>query len=53
MRDQALVPWRVYRPSIVVGHSMTGEIDKIDGPYYFFKAIQRARQLLPEWLSHS
>ena len=35
--------WRVYRPSIVVGHSQTGEMDKIDGPYYFFKAIQRVR----------
>src|SRR4029077_14754308 len=41
---------RVYRPSIVVGHSMTGEIDKIDGPYYFFKALQRAGRVLPEWL---
>jgi len=43
------VPWRVYRPGIVVGDSRTGEMDKIDGPYYFFKAIQRGRQLLPEW----
>ena len=25
-------------------------MDKIDGPYYFFKAIQRTRQLLPEWV---
>ncbi len=50
VRDQAIVPWRVYRPSIVVGHSMTGEIDKIDGPYYFFKALQRAGRVLPEWL---
>ena len=32
------MPWRVYRPAIVVGHSQTGEMDKIDGPYYFFKA---------------
>jgi thioester reductase-like protein len=24
----------VYRPGIVVGHSETGEMDKIDGPYY-------------------
>ena len=32
-------------PSIVVGHSQTGEIDKIDGPYYFFKALQRAAPL--------
>ncbi len=28
--------WRVYRPSVVVGDSRTGEMDKIDGPYYFF-----------------
>ncbi len=43
-------PWRVYRPGIVVGDSRTGEIDKIDGPYYFFKLLQRARRLLPAWL---
>jgi short-subunit dehydrogenase len=43
-------PWRVYRPGIVVGDSRTGEIDKIDGPYYFFKALQRARRVLPSWL---
>jgi thioester reductase-like protein len=49
VREQPYVPWRVYRPGIVVGDSRTGEMDKIDGPYYFFKAIQRARQLLPEW----
>jgi NAD(P)-dependent dehydrogenase (short-subunit alcohol dehydrogenase family) len=50
VREQPYVPWRVYRPAIVVGDSVTGEMDKIDGPYYFFKAIQRARRLLPEWL---
>ncbi|MFP5361419.1 MAG: SDR family oxidoreductase [Thermoleophilia bacterium] len=49
VREQAKVPWRVYRPAIVVGHSQTGEMDKIDGPYYFFKAIQKARFVLPEW----
>ena len=49
VRQQAEVPWRVYRPAIVVGHSQTGEMDKIDGPYYFFKAIQKARFALPEW----
>jgi NAD(P)-dependent dehydrogenase (short-subunit alcohol dehydrogenase family) len=50
VREQPYVPWRVYRPAIVVGDSVTGEMDKIDGPYYFFKAIQRARRLVPEWL---
>jgi thioester reductase-like protein len=50
VREQPYVPWRVYRPGIVVGDSRTGEMDKIDGPYYFFKAIQRTRRLIPEWV---
>src|SRR5271165_1102183 len=50
VREQPYVPWRVYRPGIVVGDSRTGEMDKIDGPYYFFKAIERMRHLLPEWV---
>jgi NAD(P)-dependent dehydrogenase (short-subunit alcohol dehydrogenase family) len=50
VREECEVPWRVYRPGIVVGHSETGEIDKIDGPYYFFKLLQRARNLLPQWV---
>ena len=47
---EAQVPWRVYRPAVVVGDSRTGEMDKIDGPYYFFTAIKRVRHLLPEWV---
>ena len=43
-------PWRIYRPGIVVGDSETGEMDKIDGPYYFFKLIQKMRNLLPPWV---
>ncbi len=39
----------VFRPGIVVGHSETGEMDKIDGPYYFFKLLQKLRHALPEW----
>jgi thioester reductase-like protein len=50
VREQPYVPWRVYRPGIVVGDSHTGEMDKIDGPYYFFKAVERLRHLLPEWV---
>ncbi|MGI1849406.1 SDR family oxidoreductase [Rhodococcus sp. SJ] len=30
---------RIYRPSVIVGSSTTGEITKIDGPYYFFPAL--------------
>jgi NAD(P)-dependent dehydrogenase (short-subunit alcohol dehydrogenase family) len=48
-RSQTAGPWRVYRPSIVVGNSQTGEMDKIDGPYYFFTAIKMARHYLPGW----
>jgi len=48
-RSQTRGPWRVYRPSIVVGNSSTGEMDKIDGPYYFFTAIKKARHYLPGW----
>jgi len=50
VRKESKVPWTVYRPAMVVGDSRTGEMDKIDGPYYFFKLIQRMRQLLPPWM---
>jgi short-subunit dehydrogenase len=50
VRAECKRPWRVYRPGIVVGDSRTGEIDKIDGPYYAFKLLQRARRVLPGWL---
>src|SRR6478672_7948993 len=50
VRDEATVPWRVYRPAIVVGHSETGAMDKVDGPYYFFPLIKMLRDRLPAWL---
>jgi NAD(P)-dependent dehydrogenase (short-subunit alcohol dehydrogenase family) len=50
VRKECKRPWRVYRPGFVVGHSRTGYIDKIDGPYYFFKLIQRMREMLPAWV---
>ncbi|MDE2614066.1 MAG: SDR family oxidoreductase [Burkholderiales bacterium] len=49
VRKECKVPWTVYRPAFVVGDSRTGEMDKVDGPYYFFKLIQRMRQILPPW----
>jgi NAD(P)-dependent dehydrogenase (short-subunit alcohol dehydrogenase family) len=49
VRERVRTPWRVYRPAIVVGDSRTGEMDKIDGPYYFFKGIQKIRRALPQW----
>lgn len=50
VRNHCKIPYRIYRPSIVVGHSKTGEIDKIDGPYYFFSLIKKMRQMLPSWV---
>ena len=50
VRKECKRPFRIYRPGFVVGHSKTGEIDKVDGPYYFFKTIQKLRQLLPPWM---
>jgi NAD(P)-dependent dehydrogenase (short-subunit alcohol dehydrogenase family) len=50
VREQPYMPWRVYRPAIVVGDSRSGEMDKIDGPYYFFKTIQRTARLVPDWV---
>ncbi|MGC7097063.1 SDR family oxidoreductase [Amycolatopsis lurida] len=45
VREQHQVPYRIYRPAAVVGHSRTGEMDKIDGPYYVFPAIARLTSL--------
>jgi thioester reductase-like protein len=50
VRQECDRPWRIYRPGIVVGHSETGEMDKVDGPYYFFKLIRRLRGAVPQWL---
>lgn len=44
MRD---LPVTVYRPSIIVGDSRTGEIDKFEGPYYFMVAIVGSPVELP------
>lgn len=47
---QSRVPWRIYRPGMVIGDSQTGHITKVDGPYYFFKALQLMRRHVPAWL---
>ena len=50
VRANGRIPYRIYRPGVVVGHSQTGFIDKIDGPYYFFKALQKLRESWPRWV---
>jgi thioester reductase-like protein/NADP-dependent 3-hydroxy acid dehydrogenase YdfG len=37
--------YRIYRPAVVVGDSRTGEMDKIDGPYYFFGILSKLARL--------
>ncbi|NLT07139.1 MAG: SDR family oxidoreductase [Solirubrobacterales bacterium] len=49
VRRSSEAPTLVYRPGIVVGHSETGEIDKIDGPYYLFTLLKKLRGALPAW----
>jgi NAD(P)-dependent dehydrogenase (short-subunit alcohol dehydrogenase family) len=49
VRESAL-RFRIYRPGLVIGSSETGEADRIDGPYYAFKLIQRLRSAIPPWV---
>ncbi|MEZ5463395.1 SDR family oxidoreductase [Dokdonella sp.] len=50
VRAECKRPFRIYRPGIVIGNSQTGEMDKIDGPYYFFRLIKKMREVLPPWM---
>ncbi|TWS23236.1 SDR family oxidoreductase [Tsukamurella sputi] len=45
VREAEGLRWRVYRPAIVVGDSRTGEMDKIDGPYYLFPVFETMRHV--------
>lgn len=45
VRDASGIERRIYRPGVVVGDSVTGEINKIDGPYYFFPIIAALAKL--------
>lgn len=45
VRSAPRLRYRVYRPAVVVGDSRTGEMDKIDGPYYFFPILARLAKL--------
>ena len=50
VRKEKKLPWRIYRPGMVVGHSETGEMDKIDGPYYFFELLKNLSAVTPRGL---
>ncbi len=49
VRDEADVPYRIYRPSMVVGDSRSGAMDKIDGPYYIFRLLELVGRFVPAW----
>ena len=50
VRTRCSIPWRIYRPSLVVGHSESGEMDKVDGPYYLFPVLEQLGAALPSIL---
>jgi thioester reductase-like protein/NADP-dependent 3-hydroxy acid dehydrogenase YdfG len=45
VRSEPGLRYRVYRPAVVVGDSRTGEMDKVDGPYYFFPILAKIAKL--------
>jgi thioester reductase-like protein/NADP-dependent 3-hydroxy acid dehydrogenase YdfG len=45
VRSEPGLRYRVYRPAVVVGDSRTGEMDKVDGPYYFFPILAKLANL--------
>jgi thioester reductase-like protein/NAD(P)-dependent dehydrogenase (short-subunit alcohol dehydrogenase family) len=45
VRSEPGLRYRVYRPAVVVGDSRTGEMDKVDGPYYFFGLLAKLAKL--------
>jgi len=50
VREECAGPFRIYRPGIVIGSSVDGAADRVDGPYYAFKVLQRLRDALPAWV---
>ena len=50
VREQKRMKWRIYRPGMVVGDSETGEMDKVDGPYYFFELLKNLSSVTPKGL---
>lgn len=42
--------FNIYRPGSVVGHSMTGAIDRIDGIYHAFPLLHKVSKSLPSWV---
>lgn len=41
------IPTIIFRPSVVIGDSKTGQTDKYDGPYFLIKALIRIKINIP------
>ncbi len=41
------LPTTIYRPSIVIGDSQSGEVDRFQGPYYFIVALLTSPRQFP------
>ena len=45
--DYPHCPKIIFRPGIIVGNSITGRIEKIDGPYYLINSLLKMKKRLP------
>lgn len=50
VRQQSDLAFRIYRPGFIVGDSQTGQANRVQGPYYFFKLMQRLGDMVPKWM---
>jgi thioester reductase-like protein len=50
VRSSEIAELRIYRPGIIVGHSVTGVTPKADGPYFAFDPLRRLARILPSGL---
>jgi thioester reductase-like protein len=50
VREESAVPWRIYRPSTVIGHSETGEMDRLEGPAVLLPLLEVLREVVPSWV---
>jgi NAD(P)-dependent dehydrogenase (short-subunit alcohol dehydrogenase family) len=50
VRSSEIAEMRIYRPGIIVGHSVTGATPKADGPYFAFDPLRRLARILPSGL---
>ena len=45
------IVYKIFRPGIIVGSSIDGYIEKVDGIYYIFNLLSELKKNLPAWFS--